>query len=203
VSENHLSAAPRTEFGKGAARRARRDGLIPAVLYGHGTDPRHLTLPAREFGHVIKSGANTVITLDLAGSEELALAKSVVRHPLRDYVEHVDLLLVRRGEKVTVDVAVHLSGEAAPGTLVLVDLNTVAIEVDALAIPESITVDISGAAPGTQVLAGELPLPSGAVLVTDPDAMVVAVSAAEAAEMGEESAESGEATDAAESSEEG
>ena len=110
---------------------------------------------------------------------------------------------MRRGEKVTVDVAVHLSGEAAPGTLVLVDLNTVAIEVDALAIPESITVDITGAAPGTQVLAGELPLPSGAVLVTDPEAMVVAVSAAEAAEMGEESAESGEATDAAESSEEG
>jgi large subunit ribosomal protein L25 len=207
VSENRLSAAPRTEFGKGAARRARRDGRIPAVLYGHGTDPRHLSLPAREFGHVIKSGPNTVITLDLDGGEELALAKSVVRHPLRDYVEHVDLLLVRRGEKVTVDVPVHLAGEAGPGTFVLVDLNTVAIEVDALSIPENITVDISGAEAGHQVLAGELALPKGATLVTDAEALVVAVQVAEAAETAEPGAEEtpqGEGGDAvAESSEEG
>jgi large subunit ribosomal protein L25 len=205
VTENRLSAAPRTEFGKGAARRSRRDGQIPAVLYGHGTDPRHLSLPAREFGHVIKSGPNTVITLDLAGGEELALAKSVVRHPLRDYVEHVDLLLVRRGEKVTVDVPVHLTGEAGPGTLVLVDLNTVAIEVDALSIPEHITVDIQGAEAGHQVLAGELELPRGAALVTDAEVLVVAVQVAEAAEAPEAGAEDtapGEAA-AAESSEEG
>lgn len=208
MSENRLSAAPRTEFGKGAARRARRDGRIPAVLYGHGTEPRHLSLPAREFGHVIKSGPNTVITLDLQGSEELALAKSVVRHPLRDYVEHVDLLLVRRGEKVTVDVPVHTSGDAAPGTLVLVDLNTVAIEVDALSIPESIAVDIEGAEAGTQVLAGELTLPRGATLITDAEALVVAVQTASVAEGGEagegegEGAGSGSAA-AAESSEEG
>jgi large subunit ribosomal protein L25 len=184
-----LSAAPRTEFGKGAARRARRDGLVPAVLYGHGTEPRHLSLPARDFSHIIKSGPNTVITLDLAGGEELALAKSVVRHPLRDYVEHVDLLLVRRGEKVTVDVPVHVSGEAAPGSLVLVDLNAVAIEVDALSIPEHIAVDVSGAEVGTQVLAGQLAIPDGATLVTDPEALVVAVQVAEAAEVPEEAVE--------------
>ena len=110
MSENHLSAAPRTEFGKGAARRARRDGHIPAVLYGHGTDPRHLTLPGTRVRRTcIKCGANTVSPSSCAGGEELALAKSVVRHPLRDYVEHVDLLLIRRGEKVTVDIAGALS----------------------------------------------------------------------------------------------
>lgn len=202
MSENRLSAAQRTEFGKGAARRTRRDGRIPAVLYGHGTEPRHLSLPAREFGHVIKSGPNTVITLDLEGGEELALAKSVVRHPLRDYVEHVDLLLVRRGEKVTVDVPVHLSGEAGPGTLVLLDLNTVAIEVDALSIPENITVDIDGAPAGTQVLAGDLELPKGATLVADPEALVVAVQVAETA-AAEESAEGDGSGAGSEGSEEG
>ena len=210
MPDNRLSAAPRTEFGKGAARRDRRDGRIPAVLYGHGTEPRHLSLPARDFSHVIKSGANTVITLELDGGEELALAKSVVRHPLRDYVEHVDLLLVRRGEKVTVDVPVHVTGEPAPGSLVLVDLNTLAIEVDALAIPENITVDISGAEAGTLFLAGQLSLPAGAELVTDPEALVVAVQAASAAEMGDEEvaeagagAETAAGSAGAESSEEG
>ena len=188
-----LTAETRTEFGKGGARRTRRAGKIPAVLYGHGTEPRHLSLHAREFAHAIKGGANTVLTLEFPEGEELALPKSVVRHPLRDYVEHVDLLLVRRGEKVTVDVQVVLTGEAAPGTLVLTDLNTLAIEVEALSIPDSLVIDIEGAEAGTQVLAGQVGLPTGATLVTDPDAMVVAVQLAPTAEELEAETEQAEA----------
>ena len=130
MSENRLAAETRSEFGKGFARRARKAGKIPAVLYGHGTDPRHLSLPAREFARVMKGGANTILTLEMeGGATELALPKSVVRHPLRDYVEHVDLLLIRRGEKVTVDIPVVITGEAASGTLVLTDANTLSVEV--------------------------------------------------------------------------
>ncbi len=193
ATQNTLSAQVRTEFGKGPARRARKAGLIPAVLYGHGTEPRHLSLPSREFAQAIKGGANTVLTLQLGEGEELALPKSVVRHPLRPYIEHVDLLLVRRGEKVTVDIAVHLTGEAAPGTLVLTDLSTLSIEVDALAIPDRLEVSLEGAEPGTQILAGAVSLPDGAVLITDPEALVVAVQVAPTAEALE-----GDSADAAE-----
>lgn len=195
MAEVRLRAAQRTEFGKGAARRTRRAGLIPAVLYGHGSDPRHLSLREREFAHAIKGGENTVLTLELNGGDELALAKSVVRHPLRDYIEHVDLLLVRRGERVTVDVAVILSGDAASGTLVLSDLTTLSIEAEALSIPENLQVDIAGAEAGTQVLAGDVQLPEGAVLVTDPEALVVAVQIAPVEEeVTEETAEEGAET---------
>lgn len=190
---NRLSAETRTEFGKGFARRTRRAGMIPAVLYGHGSEPRHLSLPAREFAHVIKGGANTVLTLGLADGEELALAKSVVRHPLRDYVEHVDLLLVRRGEKVTVDVPVVVTGEAVSGSLVLTDLNTLSIEVDALSIPHQFDVNLEGAEIGTQIVASQIALPSGATLITDPDALVVAVQAAQTAEQLDADSEQAEA----------
>ncbi len=183
MSEARLSAETRTQFGKGFARRTRQAGKIPAVLYGHGTDPRHLALPAREFTQLIKGGANTVLTLELeGGATEMALAKSVVRHPLRDYYEHVDLVIVRRGEKVTVDISVTVVGEAGPGTLVLIDANTLSVEVDALSIPETIEVSIDGATAGTQILAGAVTLPDGATLVTDADALVVAVSQAQTAE---------------------
>jgi large subunit ribosomal protein L25 len=182
VSEVRLIAETRTEFGKGFARRIRRAGKVPAVLYGHGTDPRHLSLSAREFAHALKGGANTVLTLQLEGGDELALPKSVVRHPLRDYFEHVDLLLVRRGEKVTVEVHVNIEGIAAPGTLVLSDLTTLSIEVEALSIPEGLSVDLTGAQAGTQILAGDVTLPAGATLVTDPEALVVAVQVAPTAE---------------------
>ncbi len=161
MSEVRLLAEIRTEFGKGGARRTRRAGKIPAVLYGHGTDPRHLSLPARDFSHALKGGANTVLTLQFPDGDELALPKSVVRHPLRDYVEHVDLLLIRRGEKVTVDIPVVITGEAASGTLVLTDANTLSVEVEAMSIPESLTVDIEGAEAGTQFLAGDVTLPDG------------------------------------------
>ena len=193
MSEVRLIAESRTEFGKGFARRIRRAGKVPAVLYGHGTDPRHLSLDAREFAHALKGGANTVLTLQLDGGDELALPKSVVRHPLRDYFEHVDLLLIRRGEKVTVDIPVVLEGDAAAGTLVLTDLTTLSVEVEAMSIPESLVVDLSGAEAGTQFLAGDVPLPAGAGLITDPDALVVSVQTAPTAEELEAETEAAEA----------
>lgn len=200
MSEVRLVATARTEFGKGFARRTRAAGNIPVVLYGHGTDPRHYSLNAREFARAIKGGANTVLTLAIEGSEdELALAKSVVRHPTRDYYEHVDLIIVRRGEKVTVDIPVTIVGDAAPGSTVLVDLNSLSIEVEALHIPSEIEVSIEGKEIGSQVLAGEVTLPSGSTLVTDPEALVVAINVVEEAETGDEdeAAVEGEATDEA------
>lgn len=193
MSEVRLIAESRTEFGKGFARRIRRAGKVPAVLYGHGTDPRHLSLDAREFAHALKGGANTVLTLQLDGGEELALPKSVVRHPLRDYFEHVDLLLVRRGEKVTVDIPVVLEGEAASGTLVLTDLTSLSVEVEAMSIPEALTVDLTGAEAGFQVLAGDVTLPAGAGLVTDAESLVVSVQNAPTAEELEAETEAAEA----------
>lgn len=182
MSETRLTAEVRTEFGKGASRRTRREGKIPAVLYGHGSEPRHFALNAREFSRAIKGGANTVMTLGIDGGDELALPKSVVRHPLRDYVEHVDLILVRKGEKVIVDISVNITGEAGPGTLVLTDQTTISIEVEALNIPDSIDVSIEGLEAGSQILAGQIELPSGAELAGDPEALVVAVQAAPSAE---------------------
>ena len=198
MSEVRLSAESRNEFGKGFARRIRAAGKIPAVLYGHGTDPRHLTLPAREFAKAIKGGANTVLTLALPDGDELALAKSVVRHPLRDYYEHVDLIIVVRGERVTVDIAIVLTGDAPAGSTVLTDANTLSIEVEALHIPQSLEVSLSGLEIGSQVLASEVPLPGGAILVSDPDTLVVAVSAVAEADGGEEDAATEEAAPAEE-----
>jgi large subunit ribosomal protein L25 len=169
VSEVRLSVEPRTEFGKGAARRTRRAGKIPAVLYGHGTDPRHLALPAIEFARVIReNGSNAVLTLDVENNSELALTKTITVHPLKNYIEHVDLLVVKRGEKVTVDVPVVLTGEAGPGTLVHQDLGTLSVEVEALHIPDQFEVSVEGVEAGTQILASQVTLPRGATLLTDP-----------------------------------
>ncbi len=201
MSEVRLSAESRNEFGKGFARRIRAAGKIPAVLYGHGTDPRHLALPAREFAKAIKGGANTVLTLALPDGDELALPKSVVRHPLRDYFEHVDLIIVRRGEKVTVDIPVVVTGEVPPGALILTDANTLSIEAEALHIPQSIEVSLDGLEIGAQVLASQVTLPAGATLVSDPDTLVVAVAVApteadmEAEGAGEATADATDATD--------
>jgi large subunit ribosomal protein L25 len=176
VSEVRLSVEPRTEFGKGAARRTRRAGKIPAVLYGHGTDPRHLSLPALEFARVVRvNGSNAVLTLDIDNSVELALTKTIVVHPLRNYIEHVDLLVVKQGEKITVDVPLVITGEPRSGSLVTVNLDTVQVEVEALHIPEQFEVSIAGAGPGTMITASSIELPEGAELVTDGDALVVAV----------------------------
>ncbi len=193
MSEVRLPAEIRTEFGKGGARRTRRAGKIPAVLYGHGTAPRHLSLPARDFAHALKGGANTVLTLQFPDGDELALPKSVVRHPLRDYVEHVDLLLIRRGEKVTVDISLNFTGEAAPGTLVLTETNSIAVEVEAMSIPETLVVDLEGVQAGTQILAGDVTLPAGAVLITDPEALIVSVQTAPSAAEVEAETEQAEA----------
>jgi large subunit ribosomal protein L25 len=184
VSEVRLAAEPRTEFGKGAARRTRRAGKIPAVLYGHGSDPKHLALPALEFARVVREhGHNAVLTLDIGSADsELALTKTVTTHPIKNYIEHVDLLLVRQGEKVTVDVPIVVNGEASPGTLVTQDLTTVQVEVEALHIPEQLEVSIEGAEAGTQITAGQVQLPAGATLATDPEALVVAVNVAPTAE---------------------
>jgi large subunit ribosomal protein L25 len=176
VSEVRLSVEPRTEFGKGAARRTRRAGKIPAVLYGHGTDPRHLSLPALEFARVVReNGSNAVLTLDIDNTAELALTKTIVVHPLRNYIEHVDLLVVKRGEKITVDVPLVVTGDPASGTLVTVNLDTLQVEVEALHIPDQFEVSIAGAGAGTQVVASQIELPAGSTLVTDPEALVVAV----------------------------
>jgi large subunit ribosomal protein L25 len=177
VSEVRLAAEPRTEFGKGAARRTRRAGKIPAVLYGHGSDPKHLALPALEFARVVREhGQNAVLTLDIDSSgTELALTKTVTTHPIKNYIEHVDLLLVRSGEKVSVEVPVVVHGDAASGTLVNQEMSTVLIEAEALHIPDQIEVSVQGVEAGTQIVASQLTLPEGATLGADPDALVVNV----------------------------
>ncbi|MEU5263145.1 50S ribosomal protein L25/general stress protein Ctc [Amycolatopsis sp. NPDC021455] len=199
MSEVRLSVEPRTEFGKGAARRTRRAGKIPAVLYGHGADPRHFALPAIEFARVVReNGSNAVITLDLEGSSELALTKTIVVHPLKNYIEHVDLLVVKRGEKVTVDVPVVVTGTPGPGGLVNQDVDTLQVEVEALHIPEQVEVSIEGLEVGTQILAGQIQLPQGATLVTDPESLVVAVNEPQREETGDEAEAGEESAEAAE-----
>jgi large subunit ribosomal protein L25 len=199
VSEVKIPAAQRTEFGKGAARRLRRAHQVPAVVYGHGTDPVHVSLPGHATMLALKKN-NVLLTLDIDGKSTLALPKAVQRDPLKGTIEHVDLLIVRRGEKVTVDVSVHVIGEAAVGTLVNTTLNTLAVEVEATAIPQQIEVDVTGAEAGTLFHAGQITLPAGATLVTDDDALVVLVSGAtedmeaEAEAEGEPAAEAEAAT---------
>ena len=183
MSEVRLAAEPRTEFGKGAARRTRRAGKIPAVLYGHGSDPLHVALPALEFARVVREqGSNAVLSLDLGGRPQLALTKTITVHPIRRYIEHVDLLIVRRGEKVVVEVPVVVTGEAAPDTLVTQELGTLQVEADALAIPEEIEVSVEDVPEGTRVLAGEVSLPPGVQLRTDPEQLVINVVVAPRAE---------------------
>ncbi len=183
MSEVRLAAEPRTEFGKGAARRTRRAGKIPAVLYGHGSDPQHVALPALDFARVMREqGSNAVLSLDVDGRPQLALTKTVTVHPLRRYIEHVDLLIIRRGEKVVVDVYLVVTGNAAPDTLVTQELVTLQVEADALSIPDEFQVSVEGAAIGTRVLASEVALPPGVELRTDPEQLVVNVVGAPTAE---------------------
>lgn len=176
---NNLTAQVRSTTGKGASRRARREGRVPVVLYGHGTDPQHLELNGHDFAAVLRnSGTNAVLTLDIDGSEQLALTKSIEIHPIRRNIQHADLLVVRRGEKVTVEVTVVVEGEAAPGTLVTQDANTVEIEADVQSIPEQFSVSVEGAQEGTQITAGQIELPGDVTLISDPETLVVNVVAA-------------------------
>ena len=197
-----LEAQTRTEFGKGAARRIRREHKIPAVMYGHGTEPVHITLPGHDTMMALKH-SNALLTIVVDGDEQLALAKDVQRHMIKPVIEHVDLVVVKRGEKVTVDVGVHVEGEAGPETVVTVDAQTVQVEADVTNIPEWITVSVEGLEAGTQILASQLEIPAGATLVSDPETLVVNITeqiSAEAleAELAEAEAEAGIEQDEAE-----
>jgi large subunit ribosomal protein L25 len=182
VSEVRIVAEPRTEFGKGGARRTRRAGKVPAVLYGHGQAPRHIALPARDFAHAIKHGVNTLLTIEIEGGAELALPKAIQRDPLKGTFDHVDLLLVRRGEKVTVEIPVILVGDAARESMINHDLAVLTVETEATHIPEGVEVSIEGMQVGQQVLAKDVKLPAGTELVTDPEALILSINAAPTAE---------------------
>jgi large subunit ribosomal protein L25 len=194
VSEVRLSAEPRTEFGKGGARRTRRAGKVPAVIYGHGENPRHVSLPAHDFANAIRhGGANVLLTLDLEGGEQLAIPKSIQRHPIKGHFEHVDLLAVRSGEKVTVDVPVTVTGEVVPGGLLNQENTTISVEAEATHLPTGFEVSIDGLEIGSQVTAGDVRLPTGVTLVTDPASVVLIIAEAPTAEQLE--AEVAEAAD--------
>ncbi|WP_121255801.1 50S ribosomal protein L25/general stress protein Ctc [Nocardioides ferulae] len=183
MSAEKITAERRTEFGKGAARRIRRDDKVPAVIYGHGADPIHLTLPGHDTMMALKhGGANALLEIDLDGETHLALTKQVQIDPIKRFLEHVDFVAVRRGEKVTVDVPVHLVGEAKRDTLVVTENATVSIEAEATHIPEFIEISIEGAEAGTQITAADLTLPSGSTLLVDADTLIVNVTVAQSAE---------------------
>ena len=197
MAEVRLSAEVRTEFGKGGARRTRRAGKIPAVIYGHGADPQHVSLPAREFANAIRHGGkNVLLTLELEGNDQLAIPKAIQRHPIKDQYEHVDLLAVRRGEKVTIDVPLLLVGDIAPGGLLAQEHTTVSVEAEATHLPTGIEVNIDGAEIGTQIHAGDLALPSGTTLIGDPEQVLISVQEAPTAEQMQAEGE-GEAAEAA------
>ncbi|GAA4557950.1 50S ribosomal protein L25/general stress protein Ctc [Streptomyces collinus] len=192
MSEVKISAATRTEFGKGAARRIRREDKVPGVLYGHGSDPVHLTLPGHDLLMALRT-PNVLIALDIDGkSNELAIPKSVQRDPLKGFLEHVDLQLVKRGEQVNVEIYVHTEGELAPGGNLLEHvLNALPVEAEATHIPESVTVSVEGLTAGDSILAKDIPLPKGTSLAVEGDTVVLQVLAAQAEEApeGEEAAE--------------
>lgn len=181
MPEVKLIAELRTEFGKGAARRIRRADKVPAVLYGHGTAPIHIALPGHETLLALRT-ANALLSIEVDGSSQLALPKQVQRDPLKHTIEHVDLVIVRHGEKVTVDVAVHIVGEAGPDTLVVVDHNNVPLEAEATQIPERIVVSVDQLPPGTQILARDLQLPDGSSIDLDPETLIVNIINAPTAE---------------------
>jgi large subunit ribosomal protein L25 len=195
VPEVRLTAELRTEFGKGAARRIRRAHKVPAVLYGHGTDPIHISLPGHETLLALRT-ANALLSIEVNGSSQLALPKQVQRDPLKHTIEHVDLVIVRRGEKVTVDVPVHIEGEAGPDTLVVVDHNSIPIEAEATNLPRQIIVSVEGLPAGTQILVRDLQVPAGSSVDLEPETLIVNVTNAPTvealeAELAEAEAEAG------------
>jgi large subunit ribosomal protein L25 len=176
MAESKIHAEPRTEFGKGAARRIRRADKVPAVLYGHGAAPIHVTLPGHDTMLALKhGGANALLTIVVDGTSQLALPKQIQRDAIKGFIEHLDLIIVLKGEKVTVDVPIHLVGEAAPDTLVVTEHALVSVEAEATHIPEFIEVSIEGAEAGTRIHAGELQLPTGSTIQEDDDTLIVNV----------------------------
>jgi large subunit ribosomal protein L25 len=170
--DNKVVADTRESFGKGAARKLRATGKIPAVVYGHGTEPRHIALPAHQIGLILRK-ANAVLDLQIDGKSQLALVKDVQKDPVRQIIEHLDLLAVRQGEKVEVEIPVHVTGEPFSGTVALLELNTLKLEAEATHIPENVVVDVEGAVEGTQIHAKDVVLPRGSVLADDPELLVV------------------------------
>jgi large subunit ribosomal protein L25 len=196
-TSNHLITEVRNTFGKGVARKIRATGKIPAVIYGHGTEPQHVTLPGHETALILRK-SNQVLELDIQGKIQLALVKDVQKDPVRQIIEHIDLIVVRKGEKVTVDVPVHLEGESASGTSVNQDANTISLEVEATHIPESITVSIEGLAEGTHIYASDLKLPAGASLITEPETLIVGITGEAGQDLGEDDSASDDAPAATE-----
>ncbi|SIO22736.1 50S ribosomal protein L25/general stress protein Ctc [Agromyces cerinus] len=197
--DNKVVADTRESFGKGAARKLRATGKIPAVVYGHGTEPRHIALPAHQIGLILRK-ANAVLDLQIEGKSQLALVKDVQKDPVHQVIEHLDLIVIKKGEKVQVEVPVHVEGESAPGTIADVDQHTLSLEVEATHIPENVVVSVEGLEEGTQILAGAVVLPKGATLLTDPEALVINVHTPQKVDLGEEAAEAaaeGEATEEA------
>jgi large subunit ribosomal protein L25 len=183
--DNKLVAEIRDQFGKGAARKIRAAGKIPAVIYGHGTEPQHITLPGHEVSLIIRK-ANAVLDLDIAGKSQLALVKDVQKDPVRQIIEHLDLIVVKKGEKVQVDVPVHVEGESFSGTIVALDAPTLTVEAEATHIPERLVVNVEGAEEGTHITAGDIELPTGVGLVSDPETLVVNVTLPAKADLPEE-----------------
>ncbi|WP_329410778.1 50S ribosomal protein L25/general stress protein Ctc [Streptomyces sp. NBC_00704] len=187
MAEVKLAAETRTEFGKGAARRIRRASKVPAVVYGHGAEPMHITLPGHELQLALRT-PNVLLSLELEGKTQLAIPKAVQRDAIKGFLDHVDLLLVRSGEKVNVEVYVHTEGDLAPGAYLLEHvLSTLTVEAEATHIPESVTVSIEGLEAGASILAKDIPLPKGTTLAIDEDAVVLQVLAAQAEEAPAES----------------
>lgn len=195
ADNNTMAAEARSNFGKGAARKLRQAGKVPAVIYGHGEEPTHVSLPAHEMMLVARR-ANALLELDMGSDKKLVLVKDVQRDPVRQIIEHVDLVVVRKGEKVTVDVVIHVEGEPVSGTMVQVDHNSITVEAEATHIPESFTVSVEGLDEGAQIHASDIVLTDGASLVSDPETLILAivlprVAAVEEA-VGEEGAEGAE-----------
>jgi large subunit ribosomal protein L25 len=209
ADDNKLVAEARTSFGKGAARKIRATGKIPAVIYGHGTEPQHVTLPSHEVGLILRK-ANAVLDLDINGKSQLALVKDVQKDPVKQIIEHLDLVIVRKGEKVTIDIPVRVEGEPQPGVTVNVDANTLSIEAEATNIPEFLIVNIEGLGEGTHITAADIELPAGSSLISEPDLLVVGIAGSTEADLGEDTsdeaaeesaAEAGDALPAEESAE--
>lgn len=209
--DTKVQAELRENFGKGFARRLRAAGKIPAVIYGHGTDPVHVALPGHQTALLIRR-ANAVLELDVNGTHQLTLVKDVQKDPVHQIIEHIDLLVVKKGEKVQVEVPIVVVGEPFAGTIANLDAQTIALEVEATHIPQHIEVDVEGLEDGTHITAADLKLPTGATLVADPEVLVVAISVPAATLAAEEeiaeadaevAAEQAEASEAAEAPEEG
>jgi len=199
-TDSKVQAEFRENFGKGYARRLRAAGKIPAVIYGHGTDPVHVALPGHQVSLLIRR-ANAVLELDLDGKSQLTLVKDVQKDPVHQIIEHIDLLVVKKGEKVEIEVPIVVVGESAPGTIVNLDNTTVTLQAEATHIPEHVEVDVEGLEDGTHITAADLKLPKGSVLIADAELLIVAISVPAAALAAEEEIAEADAEIAAEQSE--